>query len=154
MFYKKIQSKEPLKLWNLKRTDNKREGRMEGGVERVKIILPKANPSQSDQCAWNRLTCPNSVTDCRWGIFFLSRKLKGNFLMEVIQIYFRRYDAVSEGVFYLWHFIVWLMGSGQPYCWGVQGSAVGCSVPCSRVSPQSWRWKKALVIHSKIKMAW
>ncbi len=35
---------------------------MDGGVERVKMILPKANPSQSDQCAWNRLTCPNSVT--------------------------------------------------------------------------------------------
>ncbi len=65
MFYKKIQSKEPLKVQNVKKPDNRREGRMDGGVERVKIILPKANPSQSDQCVWNRLTCPNSVTDCR-----------------------------------------------------------------------------------------
>ncbi len=29
--------------------------------------------------------------------------------------------------------------SGQPYC-GARG-AVGGSVPCSRVSPQSWYWK-------------
>lgn len=42
------------------------EGRDGGsGVERVKIIFPKANPSQADQCLWNSLTCLNSVTDCR-----------------------------------------------------------------------------------------
>ncbi len=29
--------------------------------------------------------------------------------------------------------------SGQPYCCGARG-AVGGSVPCSRVSPQSWYW--------------
>ncbi len=45
--------------------------------------------------------------------------------------------------------------SGQPYCCGARG-AVGGLVLCSRVSPQSWYsgWKRALVIHSKIKIAW
>ncbi len=44
--------------------------------------------------------------------------------------------------------------SGQPYWCGTRG-AVGGLVPCSR-APQSWywRWKSALVSHSKIKMAW